>query len=137
MAATIDAELLTPERPLFIGAATMVTLRTGDGDIAFLAHHAPFMGTVDICVVKVERPDAATLYAAVHGGFVQVAKNKVVILADIAELANEIDVARAQHAKERAEAALAHSSDAMAEAALRRAHVRLAVSSAIIRSSHP
>lgn len=136
MPATIEAELLTPERPLFIGAATMVTLRTGDGDIAFLAHHAPFMGTVDICVVKIERPDAPTLYAAVHGGFVQVAKNKVVILADIAELANEIDIARAERAKERAETALANSSDAMAEAALRRAHVRLAVSSASTGVGH-
>ena len=131
---TIHVELLTPERPIYSGHATMVTLRSGDGDIAFLANHAPFMGTVAICVVKIERIDEPTLYAAVHGGFVHLAKNQVLILADVAELANEIDVVRAQRALERAEVALVESNDALTEAALRRAHVRLAVSSAISRA---
>ncbi|MDA8396930.1 MAG: ATP synthase F1 subunit epsilon [Actinomycetota bacterium] len=135
MAATMHAELLTPERCLFSGDATFVMARTGDGDIAFLANHAPFIGTVEICVVKVERPGATDLFAAVHGGFVHVAKNQVTILADVAELADEIDVARARRAVERAEQALVHANDTSVEAALRRAHVRLAVSETFTRHS--
>ena len=130
MAATLHAELLTPERVLFVGDATTVILRSGLGDLAFLANHAPFIGSVDICVTKIERPEGGDLYAAVHGGVVHVAANRVVILADIAELANEIDVDRARRALERAEEELIHSNDAKTEAALRRAHVRLSISSA-------
>ena len=135
MAAIMHAELLTPERSLFSGDATYVMARTGDGDIAFLANHATFIGTLEICVVKIERPGEADLFAAVHGGFVHVAKNRVTLLADVAELANEIDVARARLAMERAEQALAHATDASVEAALRRAHVRLAVSETFTRHS--
>ena len=135
MAATMHAELLTPERSLFSGDVTYVMARTGDGDIAFLANHAPFIGTLEICVVKIERPGEADLFAAVHGGFVHVAKNRVTLLADVAELANEIDVARARLAMERAEQVLAHATDTSVEAALRRAHVRLAVSETFPRHS--
>ena len=135
MDATMHVELLTPERSLFSGDVTYVMARTSDGDIAFLANHAPFIGTLEICVVKIERPGEADLFAAVHGGFVHVAKNRVTLLADVAELANEIDVARARLAMERAEQALAHATDASVEAALRRAHVRLAVSETFTRHS--
>ena len=135
MAAIMHAELLTPERSLFSGDVTYVMARTGDGDIAFLANHAPFIGTLEICVVKIERPGEADLFAAVHGGFVHVAKNRVTLLADVAELANEIDVARARLAMERAEQVLAHATDTSVEAALRRAHVRLAVSETFTRHS--
>jgi F-type H+-transporting ATPase subunit epsilon len=56
-----------------------------------------------------------------------VSNNKVTILSDVAELASQIDVARAERARERAEAALRGENDAEAEAAMRRAHVRLDV----------
>ena len=62
-----------------------------------------------------------------HGGFVEVSHDRVTILSDVAEVASQIDVARARAAAERAEAALRTEHDAEAEAALRRAHVRLAV----------
>ena len=66
---------------------------------------------------------------ACHGGFVEVSgdaeNTTVTILSDVAELASQIDVQRARQAKERAELALRHEHDAEAEAALRRAHVRL------------
>ena len=137
MTPTIHVQLLVPERSLFTGDATLVALRAGDGDIAFLANHAPFMATVQICVVKIERPGDEVLYVAVHGGFVRVAKNEVVILADVAELAYEIDLGRARSALARAEAELAQSAeDAVAEAALRRAEVRLEVASTSTRALH-
>ena len=62
---------------------------------------------------------------AVHGGFVEVSHNKVSILTDVAELGSQVDVARAQSAKERAEASLRQAHDAEAVAALSRAHARL------------
>jgi F-type H+-transporting ATPase subunit epsilon len=117
------AELVTPERVLFEGEADFVVMRTEGGEIMFLPHHADFVGAVDICVVRVAlatesggasaggHGDAAgavnEVRAAVHGGFVHVADNRVTVLASVAELADEIDVDRARRALEEAEAAVA------------------------------
>ncbi|CAG4929366.1 MULTISPECIES: ATP synthase F1 subunit epsilon [Acidithrix] len=136
MAPSFQVHLLTPERPLYEGQGTSVSLRSGEGDIAFLANHAPFIGTVDICVVKIERDGEPTLYAAVHGGFVSVARNEVRVLADVAELANEIDLERAKAALAKAEAAGSHTNDSVLEASLRRAHVRISVSSTLAHSTY-
>ena len=125
MANTFPFSLVTPERTLLKGDATMVILRTGGGDIAFMAGHAPFIGSIEPCVMTVTLADGATSRAAVHAGFVHVANSVVRVLADIAELPDEIDVERARHAKSRAEEKLINSNDASAEAALRRAHARL------------
>ncbi|HWW44668.1 MAG TPA: ATP synthase delta/epsilon chain alpha-helix domain-containing protein, partial [Acidimicrobiia bacterium] len=61
----------------------------------------------------------------VHGGFVEVSHDRVTILSDVAELASDIDLARARSAAERAEASLRDNHDAESEAALRRAQVRI------------
>lgn len=103
----------------------MVVLRTGGGDIAFMAGHAPFIGNIEPCIVMVTTEDGRTERAAVHAGFVHVANSVVRVLADIAERPDEIDVERARIALVNAEQTLVHSNDASAEAALRRAHVRL------------
>jgi F-type H+-transporting ATPase subunit epsilon len=128
----MQVELVSPERILYSGEAEMVITRTlGGGDLAFLAGHAPFLGALDIGVVRIQQPGGHEERAAVHGGFVEVSKHddktKVTILSDVAELASQIDVARAERARERAEAALRGENDAEAEAAMRRAHVRLDV----------
>ena len=128
---TLQVEVVSPERILWTGEAEMVTARTiGGGDIAFLTGHAPFVGALDIGKVTVRPADGPDELVAVHGGFVEVSNNRVTILSDVAELASQIDVARAQAAADRAEAALRTEHDAEAEAALRRAHVRLAVAGA-------
>jgi F-type H+-transporting ATPase subunit epsilon len=62
---------------------------------------------------------------AVHGGFISVQDDRVIILSDIAEVASQIDVERARRAQERAEAELHQSEDVEAEASLRRARARL------------
>jgi F-type H+-transporting ATPase subunit epsilon len=128
----MQVELVSPERILYSGEAEMVIARTvGGGDIAFLAGHAPFLGALDIGLVRIQQPGGHDERAAVHGGFVEVSrrddKTKVTILSDVAELASQIDVARAERARERAESALRGENDAEAEAAMRRAHVRLDV----------
>lgn len=124
--ATMQVELVSPEKILFSGEATMVVTRTlGGGDIAFQPGHAPFLAALTECHTRIHLADGSVQDVAVHGGFVQVSGNKVSILSDVAELADHIDVDRAHRAKAVAQAALAHEIDAETEAALRRAHARL------------
>jgi F-type H+-transporting ATPase subunit epsilon len=113
-------ELVSPERILYSGEADMVICRTEGGDIAFLTGHAPFVGALGIGEVRVQQVDDQEIHAAVHGGFVEVRDNRVVILSDVAELAESIDVERAQRALDEAERA----GD---DPAARRARVRLDV----------
>ena len=109
-----QAELVTPERTLFSGEAEFVVLRTDGGEIMFLPEHAPFIGAVDISLVRIAQPgsDAESsstpgeFRAAVHGGFVHVADNKVTLLASVAEPSDEIDVERARRALEAAQSAV-------------------------------
>jgi len=124
---TMQVELVSPERILWSGEAEMVVARTSEGDIAFLTGHAPFIGALGIGGVTIEEPGGQQTKIAVHGGFVEVSHNKVVLLSDVAELASDIDVNRAREAKERAEAALRQEHDAEVEAALRRANLRLSL----------
>lgn len=121
----MQVELVSPERILYSGEADMVVARSAGGDIAFLPGHAPFLGTLGIGVVRVRTSVGHDEVAAVHGGFVEVRDNKVIILSDVAELASQIDVNRARAALERAEAKLRTEHDTEVEAALRRAHVRI------------
>jgi F-type H+-transporting ATPase subunit epsilon len=106
-----EAELVTPERILFSGDADFVVLRTDGGEIMFLPEHAPFIGAVDISLLRIAPPGGGDseggneFQAAVHGGFVHVANNKVTVLASVAEPSDEIDVERARRAYEAARSA--------------------------------
>jgi F-type H+-transporting ATPase subunit epsilon len=127
---TLHVEVVSPERILWTGEAQLVLARTlGGGDIAFLTGHAPFVGALDIHQVVVRAEDGTEEVIAVHGGFIEVSHDRVTVLSDVAEVSSQIDVERARHAQERAEAALRAGEDAEAEAALRRAHVRLGAAS--------
>jgi F-type H+-transporting ATPase subunit epsilon len=124
----LQVDLVSPERILYSGEAEMVITRTSDGEIAFLAGHAPFLGALGIGTVRIHTGGAGAggvEQAAVHGGFVEVRDNRVIILSDVAELASQIDVERARRAAAEAESRLRGEHDAEAEAALRRARVRL------------
>jgi F-type H+-transporting ATPase subunit epsilon len=123
----LHVEVVSPERILFSGEADMVVCRTiGGGEVAFLSGHAPFLGALEISRVKVKgTSEAGDLVAAVHGGFVHVRDDKVIVLSDVAELADQIDVARAQRARDGA------GDDINAR---RRADVRLDVAGAAARS---
>ena len=124
--ASMTVDVVSPGRVLFSGEATMVITRTlGGGEIAFLPGHAPFLGALTENHTRVFLVDGSTLDLAVHAGFVEVSDNKVAILSDIAELAADIDVARAEAARARAEERIRHEDDAEATAALNRATARL------------
>ncbi len=121
-------QLVSPERVLFEGDAEMVVGRTTDGELAFMPGHVPLVGALGIAKVRVLLADQSEVVAAVHGGFVEVSNNRVTILSDVAELTDQIDVVRAQTAKEAAERAVSSDPEnAEAKAALARAELRLEV----------
>ena len=113
--ASLTIEIVSPERVLYSGEANQVITRTaGGGEIAFLAGHAPFLGSLVENHTRVYLVDGSVQDIAVHGGFVQVNGSTVTILSDNAELAAEIDITRAQRARERAEETLRNGHDAEA-----------------------
>ena len=120
----MQVALVSPERILYEGEADIVIARSAGGDIAFLNGHAPFVGTLGVGKVRITPAGGgAEIVVAVHGGFVEVKDNRVTILSDVAELAEQIDVARAREALSRAGA----GDDEESAAARRRAEVRLDV----------
>ncbi len=130
---TMRVELVSPEKILYSGDATIVICRPEGGDAAFLPGHAPYLGLLGVGPVLIRTDEGKEVKAAVHGGFIEVRNNKVTILSDVAELATEINVERAREAKSKAEATSGSSdaSDAATAAvALRRANVRLQVAAA-------
>jgi F-type H+-transporting ATPase subunit epsilon len=127
----MHVELVSPELILYSGDAEMVICRTvGGGDIAFLADHAPFLGALDDAIVRIRKTDGEWEEAAVHGGFVHVRDNSVILLSDLAELASQIDFERARRDREELERKVMDTDDAAVEARLRRVHVRLSLQDA-------
>lgn len=126
-AASMHVELVSPERKLFSGEATIVIARPEGGDAAFLPGHAPFLGLLGVGPVTIRTADGREIKAAIHGGFIEVRNNAVTILSDVAELSTEIDANRALESKNRLEGANHGLSDADRALALRRAATRLAV----------
>jgi F-type H+-transporting ATPase subunit epsilon len=125
---TLEVQVVSPERVLYEGRAEMVVCRTADGEIAFLPGHVPLLGSLGVAKVRALLPDHHEQVVAVHGGFVEMSHDRVIVLSDVAELPEQIDVARAEAAKARAEATLASDADdEEALAALARAELRLDV----------
>jgi F-type H+-transporting ATPase subunit epsilon len=122
-------EVVSPERVLFSGESTQVITRTMDGgEIAFLPGHAAFLGALTENHTRIYLSDGTIQNLAVHLGFVEVGPDRVTILSDVAELEEDIDVARARAALARAQESSRGETDAATEAALRRAQARLAAS---------
>lgn len=124
MADPLHVELVSVERPIWSGEATMVSARTTEGELGILPGHAPLLGELaEGWVVRIKQDGGSELVAAVHGGFLSVTSEGVSILAEIAELADDIDVSRAQQAYDRTDKA--DSDDEEAQAARQRALSRL------------
>lgn len=124
-------EIVTPERKVYENEANLIIARGGDGDIGIMAGHSPVVTTLKISALRV-KTDGGDHTIAVSGGFLEVKPNKVTVLAESAELPEEIDVDRASRAKERAERRVKDSKSGdidarRAELALSRALNRLEV----------
>jgi F-type H+-transporting ATPase subunit epsilon len=128
---TFLLEIVTPERKVYAQDANMVIVKGVEGELGILPNHIPLVTPLKVAPVTVKRGRESD-HIAVHGGFIEVRKDKVVILAESAELPEDIDVERARSAKQRAEQRLAgNKRDEIdfrrAEAALQRALNRLEV----------
>jgi F-type H+-transporting ATPase subunit epsilon len=119
----LEVELVAADRKVWTGEARMVVARTTDGDIGILPGHAPILGILGDGAVQIRGEGGDEVIAAVHGGFLSVADNRVGILAEVAELADEIDLERAQRALENAHQD--HDDDDEAVAAGQRAEARI------------
>ncbi|UCF71958.1 MAG: F0F1 ATP synthase subunit epsilon [Deltaproteobacteria bacterium] len=128
--ATFRFEIVTAERMVYSGDVDMVIAWGLEGQLGILPHHAPLMTMLQPGELIV-RKDHEESYLAVSGGFLEVRPDKVIVLADACERAEEVDIARAEDAKRRAKeimkAPSAEAETAAAEAALRRSLVRLKV----------
>ena len=99
-------EIVTPERKVYENEVNMVIARGAEGDLGILAGHVPLVTTLKIGQIRLQT-DAGEQVVAITGGFLEVKPEKVTVLAEAAELPEEINVDRAQRAKERAERRLA------------------------------
>lgn len=127
---TFLLEIVTPERKVYEQEVNMIIARGVEGELGILPNHIPLVTPLKIGPLDIKR-DGATESIAVSGGFMEVRKSKVVILAESAELSGEIDVERAAAARERAERRLQAKRDDVdhrrAEMALQRALNRMNV----------
>ena len=128
--ATFRLEVVTAERMVFADDVSEVVAWGVEGQLGILPHHAPLMTMLQPGDLVIKR-DNEEEYLALSGGFLEVRPDKVIILADACERVEEIDIARAEAAKRRAEETLKERppevDTAVAEAALRRSLARLKV----------
>ena len=94
--ATFPIELVTPERILFSEDVQAVRAPGIDGSFGVLAHHAPLLTELTVGLIKLTLANGQDAYIATSGGFLQISHDKVIILADSAELSDNIDVERAK-----------------------------------------
>jgi F-type H+-transporting ATPase subunit epsilon len=128
----IQCDIITQERTVYSGQADYVSLPGTEGVMGILPNHTALLTALAFGEVMVRR-NGDEEYFAIGGGFAEVRPDQVVILADSAERADEINIERAQRARERAEQAMKEgvpgdsTAYAQIEAALRRAQIRLDV----------
>lgn len=127
---TFLLEIVTPERKVYEQEVNMIIVRGVEGELGILPNHIPFVTPLKIAPLEAKKAGGNETIA-VSGGFMEVRKNKVVILAESAELPQEIDVERAKAAQDRARKRLQAKRDDIdyrrAEMALQRAMTRIRV----------
>ncbi len=126
----VRLDIVTAERVVYSEEVDIVVAPGVLGQLGILPHHAPLMTTLEPGELKV-RKGGEEYSLVISGGFLEVRPDRIIVLADAAERAEEIDIARAEAAKERAQQRLTHPTPevdlAQAEAALRRSLARLKV----------
>jgi F-type H+-transporting ATPase subunit epsilon len=105
-----NLQIITPSRVVFKDEATSLSAPGTQGGFQILCNHAPFISTIEVGEIKVKDKSGKDTLFATSGGFVEVKDNNIVVLAETAEPAGEIDMERAKAAKERAKERL-HSND--------------------------
>jgi F-type H+-transporting ATPase subunit epsilon len=117
----MTVELVSVERELWSGKASFVFARTTVGEIGVLPGHEPTLAQLEEAgIVRIDGTDGSSTTAAVHGGFLHITPEGVTVLAEFAELSDDIDVSRAREALNRAD-----TSEPEGAAAAARAEARL------------
>ncbi len=128
--ATLHLEIVTQEQRLFSGDVDMVVAPGGEGEMGVLPHHAPVLTTLKEGVLRVKQGGGEELFS-IGGGFMEVQPDHVIVLADVAEKAEDIDIARAEEARRRAEQLLKDRPSGLdveaALASLHRAQIRISI----------
>jgi len=124
-------EIVTPERLVASEEVDSVVCPGIEGELGVLPHHAPLLTTLGVGELRIRRGGEDEFFA-IAGGFLQVRPDKVVVMAETADMASEIDLEKAQEARREAERALAEGFEepadlARARAALQRALLRIRV----------
>ena len=122
MAEHLQVELVAADRTVWSGEATMVIARTVEGDVGVLRGHAPMLSLLTDAVVEITEAGGSSVVAAVDGGFLSVAADRVSILSERALLSHEIDV---NEARSELDAASGTTDDEAAQARARRAEARI------------
>ena len=102
---SIQLEIVTPERLAYSDQVDAVVLPGSEGELGVLPHHAPLVTTLGIGELRIRKGGTEESFAIV-GGFLQVRPDKVVVMAETADMASEIDLEKAQEARREAEQAL-------------------------------
>lgn len=131
---TFALEVVTPERVAYSGQVASLQAPGSEGSFGVLAGHIPLLTALQIGRLRFVEEDGNEVQMAISGGFVEVGRTQVAVLAETAERVEEIDVARAEAARRRAEERLARRQEeqvdvARAHAALARAVNRIRMSS--------
>ncbi|VEF46480.1 ATP synthase F1 subunit epsilon [Bacillus freudenreichii] len=128
---TLKVSIVTPDGPVYNSEVEMISTKAETGELGILPGHIPLVAPLQIGAVRLKN-GSKTEYVAVSGGFLEVRPEEVTILAQAAETAENIDFARAEAAKKRAEQLLQSKRDDIdfkrAELALKRAMNRIDVS---------
>ena len=103
MADTFHLKITSPDRVFFDGDVTMVEINTTEGQIGVLPNHIPLTSILAPGACYLHVPDGDPKVCAIHGGFFEILQDSMTILAEVCEWPEEIDVGRAEAAKDRAE----------------------------------
>jgi F-type H+-transporting ATPase subunit epsilon len=126
MSGPLEVAVVSAERSIWSGSAKSVVAKTPEGDVGILRGHEPMLALLVEAPLRIELEDGSKILVAVHGGFFSVDSDKVNVIAESAELAQNIDLERAKAALGRAQA-LVESPD---PSAIRRAEARIQVATA-------
>ena len=130
--ATMHVEVVSAERHVLSAEMTELYARSVEGEIGILPGHQPALIALDTAPLRVSTADGARLTIAVHQGLLYVGRDSVIVLADIAELADTIDVPRARERLAELERRLATTEEPVLRASQRKQQLRLDVAASVV-----
>jgi F-type H+-transporting ATPase subunit epsilon len=101
----LQLDIVTPEKLAFSDEVDAVVLPGSEGELGVLPHHAPLISTLGAGELRLRKAGQEESFAII-GGFLQVLRDRVVVMAETADMASDIDLERAQEARRQAEQAL-------------------------------